>query len=221
MEKTKPIWLKPLIFVLGLGVLIAGARFAGLDSQLGSLREWIQGLGLMGPVIFSLLYALAAVLAIPGSALTIMAGALFGSIAGSLSVIIGATLGASLCFLISRYLARDALAKLLENNEKFKKLDDLTEKNGAIIVAITRLVPLFPFNLLNYGFGLTRIPFKTYVFWSFFCMMPGTILYVVGTDLITQAITEGRIPWPLVAVFILVFVLLFFLVKKARQNMRG
>ncbi len=72
----------------------------------------------------------------------------------------------------------------------------MTEKHGAIIVAVTRLVPLFPFNLLNYGFGLTRVPFWTYLFWSWLCMLPGTIAYLVGTDAVILAVTTGELPGP-------------------------
>jgi uncharacterized membrane protein YdjX (TVP38/TMEM64 family) len=175
---------------------------------------------MLGPVIFIGVYALATILALPGSALTIMAGAVFGSFTGVVTVIIGATLGASLCFLISRYFARDSIASLLDRNEKFKKLDALTEKNGAIIVAITRLVPIFPFNLLNYGFGLTKVPFWTYVLWSALCMLPGTILYVVGTDAITTAIREGRIPWSLLAVMLLILGILTVVVRKAKNKLK-
>ena len=76
----------------------------------------------------------------------------------------------------------------------------MTREHGAIIVAITRLVPVFPFNLLNYGFGLTGVPFWTYVFWSWLCMLPWTILFVVGADTVTQALSQGRIPWLLILV---------------------
>ena len=88
---------------------------------------------------------------------------------------------------------------------------------GAIIVAITRLVPLFPFNLLNYGFGLTRVPFWTYVGWSWLCMLPGTILYVLGADALTQGLTRGEIPWPLVVAFAAIAVILTLLVRRARH----
>jgi uncharacterized membrane protein YdjX (TVP38/TMEM64 family) len=213
-------YLKPLLAILIIFLLILAGKTLGLGDRLGDFKEWVASKGALGPIIFMGVYALATVMAIPGSALTIMAGAIFGSIVGVITVIFGATIGASLCFLISRYFARDFVASLLVKNDKFKKLDDMTEKNGAIIVAITRLVPLFPFNLLNYGFGLTKVPFMTYVFWSFICMLPGTILYVVGTDAVTTAIQEGKIPWVLVLVVLLIFIILFLLVKKAKSKIK-
>ncbi|UOD35697.1 TVP38/TMEM64 family protein [Deferribacteraceae bacterium V6Fe1] len=213
-------YIKPVFAVLIILLLIFAGKTFGLGDRLGEFREWVAAKGALGPVIFVGVYALATVMAIPGSALTIMAGAIFGSVVGVITVIFGATFGASLCFLISRYFARDFVASLLAKSEKFKKLDDMTEKNGAIIVAITRLVPLFPFNLLNYGFGLTKVPFLTYVFWSFICMLPGTILYVVGTDAVTTAIQKGEIPWILISIVLLIFVILFLLVKKAKSKIK-
>ena len=133
---------------------------------------------------------------------------------------VASTLGASLAFLIARYFARDATARWLAKREKFRKLDDLTQRHGAIIVAIVRLVPLFPFNFVNYGFGLTNVRFWTYVFWSWLCMLPGTILYVVGTDAVMQAIIRGEVPWTLVGVVIGVSILLVLLVRIARKRLR-
>jgi uncharacterized membrane protein YdjX (TVP38/TMEM64 family) len=201
-------------------VLILAARALELDQMLDSFKQWVAEQGMLGPVFFAGAYAVATVLAVPGAVLTIMAGAIFGSVVGVLTVIVGATVGASLCFLIARYIARDSVASLLGRSERFRKLDDLTEKNGAIIVAITRLVPIFPFNLLNYGFGLTKVPFRTYVLWSALCMVPGTILYVVGTDAIATAMREGRIPWSLVAVVALISAILALIVRKAKGTLK-
>lgn len=214
-------WIKPAVLLVVLAALIVLSRVFGLGDKLGELKIWIAAQGIWGPFVFAGIYVAATVFAVPGSALTIAAGALFGSVIGVITVIFSATIGASLCFLIARYVARDAIASGLAGNEKFKKLDALTEKNGAIIVAITRLVPLFPFNLLNYGFGLTGVPFGTYVGWSFICMLPGTILYVVGTDAIAVALEKGQIPWILIGVVILILGILAMLVKKAKTRLKA
>ncbi len=213
-------WLKPALFALFLLAVVILARLLGLGERLGDLRDWIKGLGGWGPVVFVPLYALGVVAAIPGSALTVAAGALFGSVLGVILVINAATLGASLSFLVARYLARESVAGWLGENEKFQRLDRLTERHGAIIVAITRLVPLFPFNLLNYGFGLTRVPFWTYVVWSWLCMLPGTVLFVVGADAFTRGIAEGQVPWPLIGVLVGVTILLTILVRQARRKLQ-
>lgn len=87
-------------------------------------------------------------------------------------------------------------------------------------VALTRLVPLFPFNLLNYGLGLTRVRLGTYIFWSWLCMLPGTLLYVVGTDAVISGLRKGRIPWALIGVFVSAVVLVGVLVRIARKKLQ-
>lgn len=213
-------WLKLIIIAFVLIGLIFAARSFELDKYLSEIQSWILAQGILAPLIVIILYVIATVLALPGSALTIMAGAILGSLVGIIVVLIGATLGASLCFLISRYIARGYVENILGDNEKFQKLDRLTEKNGIIIVAITRLVPIFPFNLLNYGFGLTKIPFRVFVLWSAICMLPGIILYVVGTDAIISGIRDGEIPWALIAVIIFIIVVLTVAVRKAKSTLK-
>ena len=155
-QKKKSIW-RPIILGIILISFLALAKVFNLGGRLGELREWILSLGAFGPLVYILIYIVAVVFAIPGSVITVMGGVLFGSVVGVASVSVGSTIGASLAFLVSRHFARDAIAQKFAKNKKFHHLDQLTKKHGAIIVAITRLVPLFPFNLLNYGFGLTHV----------------------------------------------------------------
>ncbi|MCZ7586793.1 MAG: FAD-containing oxidoreductase [Deltaproteobacteria bacterium] len=216
-DKSRGLW-KPAVLILAIVAMLVAARIFGLGELLGRLRGWIQTQGALGPFIFVFIYAAATVAALPGSALTVAAGAIFGSAVGVVSVIFGATLGAALAFLVSRYFARDAVARWLSTKDKFRKLDQLTETHGAVIVALTRLVPIFPFNLLNYGFGLTKVRFWTYVLWSFVCMLPGTILYVVGADAVTKGLSQGKVPWGLVGVFAAAIVLLTVVVRQARKK---
>jgi len=212
-------WWKPVALIAAVVLILVLARAYGLGERLGGLRMWIQSLGNWGYGAFVILYALAVVAALPGAAITVAAGALYGSAIGVILVSIGSTLGASVAFLMSRYFARDATARWISKNERLRQLDLLTERHGAVIVAITRLIPLFPFNLLNYAFGLTRVPFGTYVFWSWLCMLPGTVLYVVGADALTKGVMQGSIPWPLVGVLAGVALLLVFLTRFARKKL--
>jgi len=212
-------WLKPVLFFAVLAAILVAARVFGLGDRLVELRAWILGLGPVGAVVFVLIYGVATTVALPASVLTVAAGALFGSVMGVALVSVGATLGAAGAFALARWLARDAVSRWLEGNEKFRKLDAMTERHGAIIVAITRLVPIFPFNLLNYGFGLTRVPFGTYLFWSWLCMLPGTVLYVVGADAFTQGLAEGRVPWALVGALAVALAILVLLVRFARRKL--
>ncbi|GIX07221.1 MAG: hypothetical protein KatS3mg115_1624 [Candidatus Poribacteria bacterium] len=213
--------LRLVLFVLlVLGAVVLG-RAVGLGERLREAQGWIESLGPWGPVVFVLLYAGAVTFSAPASVLTVAAGAIFGSVKGVVLVSIASTTGAGLAFLLARYLARDAVASRFANRPHFQRLDRLTERYGALIVAITRLVPLFPFNLLNYGFGLTRIPFRTYLFWSWLCMLPGTALYVIGADAVVRALTEGRVPWVLVGALIATGGAVVLLVRSARRRLRA
>ena len=218
-ERRSSGWLKPLLFLVVVGGILVAGRIFGIGERIAEARTWIESLGAWGPVVYIVLYALAVTVAIPASALSVIGGAMFGSLLGVVYVSIAATLGASLAFLAARYFVRDLIARRFADNRQFQRLDRLTESHGAIIVALTRLVPLFPFNLLNYGFGLTRVPFWTYVFWSWLCMLPGTVLYVVGADAITTALAEGAVPWALIGIVAVVVGLLIVLVRNARRRL--
>lgn len=220
-EFSSRTWGGPVLLLVVVITVIALAKASGLTNRIGELRGWIDSLGHWGPVVFILLYAAATVAALPGAALTVAAGALFGSVIGVIAVSMASTLGASLAFLVSRYFARDAMSRWMSGNEKFRELDGMTERHGAVIVAIMRLIPVFPFNLLNYGFGLTRVRFWTYVFWSWLCMLPGTVLYVVGADAFTKGLHEGSVPWPLVGAGLVAAVVLTLLVRYARRVLKG
>ncbi len=214
------MWRPVLLIGIILTIFIL-AIVLGVGEKLGALRQWIQSLGALGPAIFAGFYVLGVVAGIPGLALTVAAGGLFGSWLGIILVSLAATIGASFSFLIARYFTREAVADWLSKREKFKKLDVMTEEHGAMIVAITRLIPIFPFNLLNYGFGLTKIPFWTYVFWSWLCMLPGIVLYVVGVDAVIQLIVQRKVPWTLLGVIAGVGLLLAVLVKFAHRKIKG
>ena len=211
---------KLAILVIGtLAIFFLGYYFK-LGERLNDVTEWIETLGFWGPIAFIVVYTLATVAALPGLVLTIAGGAIFGAFFGTIWVSIGSTLGAAICFLIARYLARDPIASWLSDVEAFNRLDRLTEQNGDIMVAITRLVPIFPFNLINYGFGLTGVPFGTYFFWSWLCMLPGTIVYVAGTAAIKEALAEGSIPWALVGAVVVMIVILTLVIRRARRVLK-
>jgi len=159
-------------------ILVVTAELFDLQQVLRDALSWISGLGILGPIIFAGLYILACVLSFPGSILTLGAGAVFGVITGFIAVSIGSTLGAACAFLIGRYLARDLVAGRIAGNEKFKAVDEAVGREGWKIVLLTRLSPVFPFNLLNYAFGLTKVSLKHYFFATWLGMIPGTVMYV-------------------------------------------
>lgn len=212
---------KPIVFSFLILIMVVWFRIASPGIRLENIREWVHGLGFFGPVVFIALYVAAVVAALPGAVITIAAGVIFGSFAGVVLVSIASTIGASLSFIIARYLARDFISQKFSNNQTFQKLDRMSKRHGAIIVAITRLVPIFPFNIINYGFGLTSVPFWTYVFWSWLCMLPGTMLYVVGTDAVISGISKGKTPWLLILIMLASAVLLLISARIARNRLRN
>jgi len=171
MNKTALRWLLGLILLAAVGAAIA------LRDQFdaAALQAWVEGAGAAGPLLFMVLYALATVLFLPGSVITLAGGALFGPVWGTLWNLTGATVGAALAFLIARYLGADWVAR--RAGPRIKRLDDGVTAEGWRFVAFVRLVPLFPFNLLNYALGLTRIPFLAYVLATWIFMLPGAIAY--------------------------------------------
>jgi len=211
---------KPFYLIAAILLLMFLAWYFNLGEKIRGIKGFIDDLGVWGPLVYGLIYAGCVVAMIPGSGLTVIAGALFGSLWGTVVASLASITGAALCFLIARYFARDSVSEWVSGNEKFRKLDELTKTHGGWIVAVTRLVPLFPFNLLNYGFGLTRVSFWTYVFLSWLCMLPGTVMYVVGADAITKAVTRGEIPWHLIGILVLLIIALTFIVRFARKKLR-
>jgi uncharacterized membrane protein YdjX (TVP38/TMEM64 family) len=141
----------------------------------GHLEAELQGLGRWAPTAFVALYAAATVLFVPGSVMTLAGGALFGPLCGTLWNLIGAVLGATLAFVAARYVAADFVAR--RAGGRLKALVEGVEAEGWRFVAFVRLVPLFPFNLLNYALGLTRISLAEYVLASAICMLPGAFAY--------------------------------------------
>ncbi len=147
------------------------------QGWLGQALDWIDSLGIVGGIAFIVLYIVATVAFLPGSILTLGAGVLFGVGLGSVYVWIGATLGAIAAFLVGRYLARGWVSRKIEGNSTFAAIDAAVAREGFKIVLLTRLSPVFPFNLLNYAFGLTGVSLKDYALGSV-GMIPGTVMYV-------------------------------------------
>ena len=148
-----------------------------LQELLQNALTWVESLGSIAPIAFIVLYNVATVLLIPGSVLTLGSGILFGLFWGSVYVFFAATLGATLAFWLGRNVARDWVSEKISAYPKFAAIDKAVAKEGFKIVFLTRLSPLFPFNLLNYAFGITQVSLKDYVLGSV-GMIPGTILYV-------------------------------------------
>ncbi|MFW6060288.1 MAG: DUF547 domain-containing protein [Phycisphaeraceae bacterium] len=175
-------WLAIALLVLAVFVFMGALP---IGEAIRAFEGVIRGMGAWGLIVFALVYAVAAVALIPGSALTIAAGAIFGPLWGgwgllwaTLAVSLGSNLGAALALLIGRYLARDKVSQWAKRNPKFGAVDRAIATGGWKIVALLRLSPAIPFNLQNYLYGLTPIRFWTAVLTSIVAMLPGTFLFV-------------------------------------------
>lgn len=155
-------------------ILLIGHRAAVLVPR---FLDWVERLGAWGPIAFAVGYVIATIAFVPGSLLTLAAGAIFGIAKGTALVLVAATAGACAAFLVSRYLARDAIERRLAGDRRFAAIDRAVGREGRKIVFLLRLSPVFPFNLLNYALGLTKVRFADYLIASA-GMLPGTLLYV-------------------------------------------
>jgi len=167
-----------IVRILLLALVIAGITLTviyreTLDTM--ALEAWVKDAGAVGPILFMLIYALGTVFFLPGSVLTLTGGALFGPVLGTFYNLTGATIGATLAFLAARHLASNWVEQ--KTGGRLKQLKEGVEGEGWRFVAFVRLVPLFPFNLLNYALGLTRIKLSHYIIASYLCMLPGAMAY--------------------------------------------
>jgi uncharacterized membrane protein YdjX (TVP38/TMEM64 family) len=171
---------KLILILLFAGTIIVLYFFTPVQDYLSQeglvrIRSWIEEQGALAPLIFGVLYILATVFALPGSLLTISGGILFGTLWGTLINLVSATLGASLAFMLARYLGRGFVEKWTRG--KLKRFDQKIGEHGFYTGLYLRLIPLFPFNLLNFSLGLTQIKFRDYFFATLLGMAPGAFVY--------------------------------------------
>lgn len=172
-----------------LAIVVAAITLYGPDiaAVVRAAAEWTRGLGPVGLAAFAAIYAVATVFAVPGSALTLLAGGAFGFFAGALSVWVGATLGLAGAFLVARRFARGPVSRWLEKKPSFAAVDRAVAAEGIKIVLLTRLTPVFPFTFLNYAYGLTGVSFTGYLVGSTVGILPGTLLYIYIGSLAGEA----------------------------------
>jgi uncharacterized membrane protein YdjX (TVP38/TMEM64 family) len=192
-------WIKPLLILAILAaVLVLVGKYFNLQQRLNDTLVWIKDLGPAGMGVFALTYVVACIFLIPGSILTLGAGAIYGVVTGSILVSISSTLGATAAFLVGRYIARNWVAKKIEGNTTFNAIDNAVAKEGWKIVGLSRLSPIFPFSLLNYAYSLTKVSLRDFVVASWIGMIPGTVMYVyIGSlagDLATLSAESGDAP---------------------------
>jgi uncharacterized membrane protein YdjX (TVP38/TMEM64 family) len=198
-KSRKGIMVKSILFIAFVitSVVVIKATGATRYLEQETLRNALEGYGALAPIIYVLIYTIAPALFLPGLPITIAGGILFGPFWGVAYSIIGSTAGACLAFLISRYLAREWVEEKLRS-PRWQRLDQDVERHGWKVVLVTRLIPLFPFNLLNYALGLTKIKFLHYAVTTFFAMLPACIAFIVFSssllDLIKGKISPTFVP---------------------------
>lgn len=193
MAINKKLKLITLTLLIITAIIIAYKL--GIASKLKDIKlmqHWFKSFGAIGYFIYIGIYSLASVFMLPGAVLTIAAGIAYGPIIGSILALIGATCGATLSFLVAKYLMRDTIKAIMGNNILYEKIDNGFKVNGSSFLILTRLVPIFPFNLQNYAYGLTSIKTSTYIFWTFVCMMPGAFIYAyMAGEIVVQGISPN------------------------------
>lgn len=207
-ERPKGVLGRALVLVAIIAAIVA-ARVFHLTDWLDQerLRSFIQETGALAPLIYMGFYAIAPSLLLPGLPITIAGGILFGSFWGVVYAITGATAGACLAFLVARYTARGWVEARL-TSPRWEKLDEGVDRHGWKVVAFTRLIPLFPFNLLNYAFGLTKIGFIPYALTTFICMLPACIAFIVFSSSLIDLL-KGHVSANLLIGAALIAVVLF------------
>lgn len=187
MSKTGLARLGALVLLI-TGIVLAVIYGHNLDAAV--FQSWIRNAGAAAPLLFIAIYAVATVLFLPGSVLTLAGGALFGPVLGTICNLTGATIGATLAFLVARHLAREWVEQRVGG--RLGRLKRGVDAEGWRFVAFVRLVPLFPFNLLNYALGITRIRLSHYVIATGLCMLPGGFAYTYLGYAGREAVVGGQ-----------------------------
>lgn len=182
------------VFLLAMVVV---ARFVDVGSRLEAAQGWAATLGVLAPAVFVLVYVGATLIGVPGMPFTLLSPFLFGIGPAFVVMVVGSAISAALGFLIARYLARDALAARLADTDGFARLSALVEEHDWAVIPVLRIVPIAPFAVVNYGFGLTGISFWRYFAWSELAMIPMNAVLVVGAGLVVDASARGTASWPL------------------------
>jgi len=182
-------WIKLVVLICILVGLVITSIFLPVKDYVITVLEWIEHLGVWGPVVLAVFYILACVLMLPGGIITLAAGFMFGVVTGTITVSVGSTLGATGAFIVGRTFARRWIQKKVGNRPKFASIDQAVGEHGFKIVLLTRLSPIFPFNMQNYAYGLTGVKLWKYTLASWIGMLPGTLAYCyIGSGL--RSLTE-------------------------------
>lgn len=214
---------KWVVGALVVAALVAGGFLLPVQQWSESFQQWIEGLGAWGWVIFAGVYVLGTVLLLPVSVLTVVAGLAFGLALGFGLVVVSATVGATLAFLLARHAAHQRVEAMMQKRPKFKAIKDAVSEDGWKVVGLLRLSPVVPFNLQNYFYGITDIKLVPYVAATFVGIMPGTLLYVyLGAAGKAASGDDGSpLKWVFFAVgLVATLVVAVFVTRKAKAKLK-
>ncbi len=202
---------------------IAAWYFLPVKAWSEAFQGWIEGLGPWGWIIFAGVYIVATVMLVPVSVLTLVAGLAFGLAIGFPLVVVSATIGATLAFLVSRHLVHDRVDKYIVNRPQLKAVKAAVSEGGWKIIVMLRLSPVVPFNLQNYFYGVTDVRLVEYVLATFVGIMPGTLLYVYlgSAGKAATGAGDGPLRWTFFAAGLLATVVVVYVVtRKAREKLK-
>ena len=220
--QTLKKYAKPLILLLAVVAVLVLDRIYGWSAYLSDtenlrfLLEMVRENLLEAVLIYSLLTIVGCVvLALPGVTFAVFAGLLFGPWLGTLACLLATTLGAILAFVVGRFFLRETIKPLVMKNKWMKKvLFDDAGRSDIVVLMITRLVPLFPYNLQNFAYGVTDISLGAYSFYTFVFMLPGVALFTIGSAGLTAESNRWVYFVAAAALLVLVFLLGMFVKKK-------
>jgi uncharacterized membrane protein YdjX (TVP38/TMEM64 family) len=218
----KRYWKWILVALVILALSVASAVLP-VKEWIRSFISWVQQLGAAGVIVFIVAYTVATVLFLPGWIFTVGAGLIYGIVGGTLVALTGAVIGATLAFLVARYILRKNIEEFAKKNPRFRAIDDAIGKNGWKIIGLLRLSPLIPFNLSNYFYGITAVSLKAYVAISAIGMIPGTLLYAylgaIGKAGISGEKTQQSTPqYVLLGVGLIATIAVTILVSRIARN---
>ncbi len=218
-------WGRIALFTGGAIALVAAGRLLPVEAWLEWVQHQVKGLGGFAPVAYGLFYVVAALLFVPGAAITIAAGALFGLGLGTVVVSLSSTTAAAIALPLSRTLLRERVEAFAKERKSFRAIDDAITDGGWKIVGLLRLSPVVPFSALNYLLGLTNVRYVPAVLVSWAAMLPGTLLYVyfgaIGAD-VAAGKERGPLQWALMgAGLVATLVVTVVLTRMARARMRA
>ena len=209
-------WPLAVAGALLLAMIVLG-RTVDVGRYLEAARAWVGPLGALAPAAFVVVYVAATLIGVPGMPFTLLSPVLFGAWPAVAVMIVASGLSAVAAFLIARYLARDAFVARLTGTAAFTRLSRLLEAHDRVVIPLLRILPVAPFAVVNYGFGLTGISLWRYTTWSLLGMIPMNVVLVLGADLFYAAATRGAVPWPLAAAAVAALLLLAGLAAAGRK----